>query len=80
MKFYWNALPCHVPPLPCSLLLDPGPEWFCFPDSNLVFLWMNIGVSRLTKDNAVKPSLGGMKVKALRGSKFPAPPAAVETL
>jgi len=32
----------------------PGPELFCFQDSNLAFLWMNIWVSRLRKDNAVK--------------------------
>lgn len=80
MKFYWNMLPCHVPSLPCSLLLSPGPEWFCFPDSNLAFLWMNIRASRLTKDNTVKPSSGGMKVKALHGSKFSALPAVMETL
>lgn len=73
-------LSCHVPPLPFSLQLGPGPEWFCFPDVNLVFLWMNIRVSRLTKDNTVKTSLGGMKVKALHGSKLSAPPGAVETL
>lgn len=55
IKFCWNTLSCHVPHLPCVFLLGRTPEQFCFPDSSLGFLWMNTGMSRLTKDMQLDP-------------------------